>query len=181
MLKEKLQLLDEEEMGRILRRMACEIIEKNGGTDGLVIVGIQRRGVPLAERLAAYIEHEGEARPATGELDITLYRDDLSFTREQPLVRRTHIPGGVQGRNIYLVDDVVYTGRTTRAALDAVMDLGRAACIRLAVLIDRGQRELPINPDIVGKQIPTSKAEVIQVKVKEIDGKDMVILSERHN
>ena len=170
------------DIDRSLDRISLEIIERNRGLDELSIIGVHTGGVFLAQRLKERLEARGHGIILpSGNLDITLYRDDLSFTREQPLVRRTHIPGGVQGRNIYLVDDVVYTGRTTRAALDAVMDLGRAACIRLAVLIDRGQRELPINPDIVGKQIPTSKAEVIQVKVKEIDGKDMVILSERHN
>ncbi len=179
MLREKACLMDAEDVSRALKRMAYEIWERNHGLEGLILVGIQRRGVHLAQRLAAMIAQEGHVLPATGELDITLYRDDLTLLHEHPLVRRTYIPGGVNQRNIFLVDDVIYTGRTIRAALDAVVDLGRPACVRLAVLIDRGQRELPIQPDIVGKCIPTSKIEVVEVQVEELDGKDGVVLSER--
>lgn len=179
MLKEKARLLDAEDVARALKRMAYEILEKNHGAEGLILVGIQRRGVHLARRIAAIIAQEGQLSPATGELDITLYRDDLTLLHEHPLVRRTHIPGGVARRSIFLVDDVIYTGRTVRAALDAMADLGRPACVRLAVLIDRGQRELPIQPDIVGKCIPTSRVEVVEVRVEEVDGRDEVVLSER--
>jgi pyrimidine operon attenuation protein/uracil phosphoribosyltransferase len=178
-LREKAKVLGAEEMSRVLRRIAHEIVERNRGTEGLVLVGIQRRGVPLSIRLAALLrEYEGVEVPC-GELDITLYRDDLTLLAEQPVVRRTLIPGGSAGKRIVLVDDVIYTGRTVRAALEALIDLGRPESVRLGVLIDRGHRELPIQADFVGKNLPTSRSEVVEVRVSEIDGRDEVVISER--
>jgi len=178
-LREKAKVLGAEEMSRVLRRIAHEIVERNRGTEGLVLVGIQRRGVPLSIRLAALLrEYEGVEVPC-GELDITLYRDDLTLLAEQPVVRRTLIPGGSAGKRIVLVDDVIYTGRTVRAALEALIDLGRPESVRLGVLIYRGHRELPIQADFVGKNLPTSRSEVVEVRVSEIDGRDEVVISER--
>ncbi|NPV79823.1 MAG: bifunctional pyr operon transcriptional regulator/uracil phosphoribosyltransferase PyrR [Firmicutes bacterium] len=175
---EKAQIMDEDTMRRACVRMAHEIIERNKGTQGLALVGIRTRGFPLARRLAAAIkEIEGQDVPV-GVLDITLYRDDLSLISVQPVVHKTEIPFNVTHKRIVLVDDVLYTGRTARAALDALMDLGRPQRIQLAVLIDRGHRELPIRADFVGKNVPTSQREVISVKVREIDGEDKVIIQE---
>ncbi|WP_366921481.1 bifunctional pyr operon transcriptional regulator/uracil phosphoribosyltransferase PyrR [Metallumcola ferriviriculae] len=177
-LKEKVQLMDEEKIRRTLTRIAHEIIEKNKGTDDLVLVGIRRRGVPLAERLADNIkEIEGKA-VSIGVLDITLYRDDLSTLAQQPVVHKTEIPFSVQGKRLVLVDDVLFTGRTVRAALDAIIDLGRPASIQLAVLVDRGHRELPIRADYVGKNVPTSRKEVVSVQLKEFDSEDGVVIHE---
>ncbi|MDD4238394.1 MAG: bifunctional pyr operon transcriptional regulator/uracil phosphoribosyltransferase PyrR [Desulfotomaculaceae bacterium] len=178
MTKEKAQILDPEGIRRSLTRIAHEIIERNKGTGSLVLIGIRRRGVPLAERLAERIkEIEGGSVPV-GTLDITLYRDDLTTMAYQPLVRSTEVPFSVSGKTVVLVDDVIYTGRTIRAALDAVMDLGRPRVIQLAVLIDRGHRELPIRPDYVGKNVPTSSKEEALVKLHEIDGEERVIILE---
>lgn len=178
MTKEKAQILDQEGIRRSLTRIAHEIIERNKGTGNLVLIGIRRRGVPLAERLAERIkEIEGRAVPV-GTLDITLYRDDLTTMAYQPLVRSTEVPFSVSGKTVVLVDDVIYTGRTIRAALDAVMDLGRPRVIQLAVLIDRGHRELPIRPDYVGKNVPTSGKEEALVKLHEIDGEERVVILE---
>lgn len=177
-LREKAVLLDEEALGRALRRMAHEIVERHAGTHGLLLVGIRRRGVPLAQRLAREIgAFEGTA-PPIGELDITLYRDDLTTKHDRPHVGRTRVPDDPAGRSVVLVDDVLYTGRTVRAALDALIDLGRPAQIQLAVLIDRGHRELPIRADYVGKNVPTSRREVVEVRLHEIDGRDEVALLE---
>ena len=177
-LREKAVLLEEEAMGRALRRMAHEIVERHGGTRGLWLVGVRRRGVPLAQRLAREINAFEGVSPPIGELDITLYRDDLTTKHDRPQVGRTHMPGDPAGKHIVLVDDVLYTGRTVRAALDALVDLGRPAQIELAVLVDRGHRELPIRADYVGKNVPTARREVIEVRLHEVDGRDEVAILE---
>ncbi|AVX20278.1 MAG: bifunctional pyr operon transcriptional regulator/uracil phosphoribosyltransferase PyrR [Bacillota bacterium] len=177
-LREKTQLMDPESIRRALTRIAHEIVERNKGVENLALIGIRRRGVPLAERLAAKIaEFEGVALPV-GLLDITLYRDDLTTLAQQPVVHKTQVPFQVEGKKIILVDDVLFTGRTARAALDAIIDLGRPRFIQLAVLVDRGHRELPIRADFVGKNVPTSRKEVISVYLQEIDGEDKVVLQE---
>ena len=163
-----------DEIRRATIRISHEIVEKQAGTEGLVLVGIQRRGVPLARRLAAAIgEHEGADIPV-GALDITFYRDDLSLVAQQPVVKGTELPFDLNGRTIVLVDDVLYTGRTIRAAMDALVDFGRPQAIRLAVLVDRGHRELPIRADHVGKNVPTSREELVRVHLEEIDHQDGV-------
>lgn len=178
MTREKAQILDQEGIRRSLTRIAHEIIERNKGIDNLVLIGIRRRGVPLAERLAERIkEIEGRTVPV-GILDITLYRDDLTTLAHQPQVRSTEVPFPVSGKKVVLVDDVIYTGRTIRAALDAVIDLGRPKVIQLAVLIDRGHRELPIRADYIGKNVPTSRKELASVRLQEIDGEERVIILE---
>ncbi|QFF98397.1 bifunctional pyr operon transcriptional regulator/uracil phosphoribosyltransferase PyrR [Psychrobacillus glaciei] len=177
---EKASILDEQAMNRALTRIAHEIIERNKGIEECILVGIKTRGAFLAERLANKIETiEGKAIK-TGELDITLYRDDLSLKNDsnEPLVQQVDITHDVTNKKVILVDDVLYTGRTVRAAMDAVMDLGRPAQIQLAVLIDRGHRELPIRADYVGKNIPTSSNERIVVKVIETDELDAVTIFE---
>jgi pyrimidine operon attenuation protein / uracil phosphoribosyltransferase len=168
------RLLTADDVARALKRLAHELLEANQGADDLVLVGIQTRGVPLARRLAALIgEIEGTEVPA-GAVDVTLYRDDL--TRRGPLpLGETEVPVPVDGRTVVLVDDVLYTGRTIRAAMEAVFELGRPARIRLVALVDRGHRELPIRADHVGKNLPTSRDDVIRVLVREIDGEDAVI------
>ncbi|MGB9886219.1 MAG: bifunctional pyr operon transcriptional regulator/uracil phosphoribosyltransferase PyrR [Moorellales bacterium] len=173
---EKARILDSQAMQRALTRMAHEIVEKNKGIQDLVLVGIRRRGVPLAKRLSARIEAiEGQAVPV-GSLDITLYRDDLSRLSDSPVVHEPELPFEVSGKKVVLVDDVLYTGRTVRAAMDAVMDLGRPQCIQLAVLVDRGHRELPIRADYVGKNVPTSKTEIVEVRLPETDGVEEVVI-----
>lgn len=170
----KAMLMDANQMNRALSRIAHEIIEKNKGTEGVALVGIRRRGIPLAERLAAKLqEFEGKEVPV-GTLDITLYRDDLTELSAVPQVHRSEVKFKLPGTVVILVDDVLYTGRTVRAALDALLDIGRPASIQLAVLIDRGHRELPIRADYVGKNVPTSHREVVEVHVNEIDGDDSV-------
>jgi len=177
-LKEKAEIVEADGLRRIVTRIAHEIVERNKGVDELVLVGIKRRGVPLATRIAHKIqEFEGKA-PAQGSLDITLYRDDLSLVAHQPVVGSNEIPVEVTGKVVVLVDDVLYTGRTVRAAMDALIDMGRPRSIQLAVVIDRGHRELPIRADYVGKNVPTSKREVIGVKLAEIDGVDSVVIKE---
>jgi len=177
-LKEKAEIVDADGLRRIVTRIAHEIVERNRGVDDLVLVGIKRRGVPLAERLARHIgEFEGQA-PAQGSLDITLYRDDLSTVSHQPVVGTSEIPVDIAGKVVVLVDDVLYTGRTVRAAMDALIHIGRPRLIQLAVVIDRGHRELPIRADFVGKNVPTSKKEVIGVKLAEVDGEDSVVIKE---
>jgi pyrimidine operon attenuation protein/uracil phosphoribosyltransferase len=174
----KAQVMDEENIRRALYRLSHEITERNKGTADLVLIGIRTRGVPLANRLAGFIrEHEAVEEIPVGILDITFYRDDLSLISNQPVLHRTEIPVNITNKKIVLVDDVLYTGRTVRAALDALMDLGRPKYIQLAVLIDRGHRELPIRADFVGKNVPTSKREVIHVRLKETDGADQVLIS----
>jgi pyrimidine operon attenuation protein/uracil phosphoribosyltransferase len=175
----KTQLMSASEMDRTLVRLAHEILEKTGDLDRLAFVGIRRRGVPLAERLAAKIEAiEGRKIPV-GTLDITLYRDDLSTVADRPVVSGTEIPFSVTGKDIVLMDDVLYTGRTVRAALDALFDQGRPARVQLLVLIDRGHRELPIEARYVGRYVQTTENEIIEVKFQEIDGAEKVLLVER--
>jgi pyrimidine operon attenuation protein/uracil phosphoribosyltransferase len=178
-LRLKSQLMSEAEINRATLRMAHEIVEQNDGADSLALVGIYTRGVPLAEHLADHIERIEGIRPLVGRLDITLYRDDLSEIAVQPIVRRTDISFDIHRMNVVLCDDVIYTGRTSRAALDALCDLGRPARIQLAVLFDRGHRELPIQTNFVGKSIPTSRKEVIKVKFMSVDGQECVELLER--
>lgn len=158
--------------------MADEIVERNDGTDGLVLVGIQRRGVQVAQRIAAVIAQREGAEVARGALDITLYRDDLQTVGPRPMVGRTEIPVSIDGKNVVIVDDVLFTGRTVRAALDELADFGRAAQVSLAVVIDRGGRELPIQPDVVGKHVEVAAGSRIDVLVTELDGKDEVVLTE---
>lgn len=179
MLKEKAKVMNEQDMERALKRMSHEILEKNRGLRDMILVGIQRRGVYLANRLRDIFIGLESLKVPTGVLDITLYRDDLTLLHDQPVVHSTAIPEDVNARRILLVDDVLYTGRTIRAALDALMDLGRPSWVQLAVLIDRGHRELPIHPDYVGRSVPTSKNEVVEVRVKELDGLDEVVICER--
>lgn len=174
----KAQLMDGDAMQRALTRMAHEIMEQLDPLDDVVLVGIRRRGVPLAQRLRAIIAEYEKIELPVGELDITLYRDDLTKLYDQPKVSATHLPVDVTGKTVVLVDDVLYTGRTARAAMDAVMDQGRAAKIRLAVLVDRGHRELPIRADFVGKNVPTAQSERVGVQMAEIDGGDGVALYE---
>ena len=172
------QIMTADEIRRATVRLSHEIVEKQAGTDGLLLIGIQRRGVPIAQRIADSIaENEGVEVPV-GALDITFYRDDLSLVAQQPVVKGTELPVDLNGRTVVLVDDVLYSGRTIRAALDAISDLGRPRAVRLAVLVDRGHRELPIRADFVGKNVPTSKREVIGVKLLEIDGVDSVVIKE---
>lgn len=172
------EILDAPSMNRALTRIAHQIIENNKGIDGVILVGIKTRGAYLAKRLAERIEKIEGKKVRTGELDITLYRDDLStkFDDAEPHVQQVDIDYVVKDQKIIVVDDVLYTGRTVRAALDAIMDLGRPAQIQLAVLIDRGHRELPIRADYVGKNIPTSSSERIVVRLAEVDGEDNVTL-----
>lgn len=174
----KAQIMDGEKIRRALTRIAHEIIERNRTAENLVLIGIRRRGVPLAERLAKIIkEIEGVTLPV-GILDITLYRDDLTTLSYQPVVHKTEVPFSISGKRVILVDDVLYTGRTVRAALDALIDLGRPENIQLAVMVDRGHRELPIRADFIGKNLPTSRREVVAVHLEEIDGEDKVVIHE---
>jgi pyrimidine operon attenuation protein/uracil phosphoribosyltransferase len=172
--------MDSERIGRSLTRIAHEIVERNRGVGDLALVGVRTRGVPIAKRLAASLREITGTEVPTGALDITLYRDDLMKTAvgPQPIVRRTEIPFSIDGRHIVLVDDVLYTGRTIRAALDALIDFGRPSTIQLVVLVDRGHRELPIKADYVGKNVPTSRRETIHVRLAEIDGRDDVTLDQ---
>ncbi|MBP3231083.1 bifunctional pyr operon transcriptional regulator/uracil phosphoribosyltransferase PyrR [Anaerovibrio sp.] len=175
---DKSVLIDEQGMFRALVRIAHEIVEKNKGVKDVILVGIRSRGVPLAHRIADAIENIEGMRPPVGILDITLYRDDLSTLSYQPVVRPTTMPVNLDGKIVVLVDDVLYTGRTIRAAMDAIIDMGRPTAIQLSVLIDRGHRELPIRADYVGKNVPTSSKESINVKVHEIDYVDQVVLQQ---
>ena len=175
-MKLKADLMSSEDMKRALKRMSHQILEGNHGAGNLVFLGIRRRGVPLAERLSSNINVIEGVEVPVGELDITLYRDDLSLISEDPLVNSSSVPFDITGKTVVLVDDVIYTGRTARAALDATSALGRAARIQLAVLVDRGHRELPIRADYVGKNVPTSGNELIAVQVEEIDGTEGVKL-----
>ncbi len=173
---EKTVVMESEDMRRAIERIAHEIIERNKGIDDVILVGIRTRGVPIANRLVNAIEQSEGRTPMSGVLDITLYRDDLSTLQSQPIVRSTDIKDDITGKIVVLVDDVLYTGRTIRAALDALIDLGRPKMIQLAVLIDRGHRELPISADYVGKTVPTSKSEIIAVRLADIDGEDRVVI-----
>lgn len=172
-------IMDSEAIRRALVRIAHEIIEKNKGVEDVVIVGIRTRGVPLAQRIAAEINAIENCEMTVGMLDITLYRDDLSTLGYNPVVHGTDINFDLSGKHVVLVDDVLYTGRTIRAALDAVIDMGRPKTIQFAVLVDRGHKELPIRADYVGKNVPTSQKETIEVVLNEIDGTDEVYIGER--
>lgn len=172
------ELMNEADMRRGLTRIAHEIIERNQGVQDLAIIGMRTRGVPLAQRLAQLLESfEGQPVPV-GALDVTLYRDDLGLRGLRSKVQPTHIPIDIRGKRVILVDDVLFTGRTTRAALDALIDLGRPRSVQLAVMVDRGHRELPIRPDYVVKNLPTSFQEDVQVRLQEVDGVDQVVIIE---
>ena len=168
-------ILHAEDLRRALTRIAHEIVERNRGTEGLLFVGLHSRGVPIAQRLAQTIKEVEGAQIPVGALDISLYRDDIS-KGAKPVVRRTDIPTDVTDKNIVLIDDVLFTGRSIRAAMDAIMDMGRPRSIQLAVLIDRGHRELPIRPDYVGRNLPTGRSEAVAVRLKEMDGRDEVAI-----
>ncbi|MEI6601954.1 MAG: bifunctional pyr operon transcriptional regulator/uracil phosphoribosyltransferase PyrR [Clostridia bacterium] len=175
-MREKAVILDEVSMERALTRIAHEIVEANKGTESLVLIGIQRRGVVLANRLAEILEKSQEVKIATGILDITLYRDDLSLLNEQPVINGTDVGFVLTDKKIVLIDDVLYTGRTIHAAINAIMDMGRPKKIYLAVMIDRGHKEMPFRADFVGKNVPTSSDEIIKVKVTEFDGCNEVVI-----
>ena len=168
------RIMTADEIRRATIRLSHEIVEKQAGTEGLLLIGIQRRGVPLAHRIAEAIAENESVTLPVGALDITFYRDDLSLVAQQPVVKGTDLPFGIDGRTVVLVDDVLYTGRTIRAAMDALVDFGRQQAIRLAVLVDRGHRELPIRADHVGKNVPTSREELVRVHLEEIDAEDGV-------
>lgn len=176
---EKRQLLSAEEIGRTLQRLAHEIVEKSGGTKDLALIGVRRRGVPLSQRLAKIIHTFSGIEIPVGVLDITLYRDDLSTVAPQPVVQSTMIPFDVDGRDLVLVDDVLYTGRTVRAAMNGLFDLGRPRRVRLCVLIDRGHRELPVEASFVGRNVQTSDTEIVEVRLPEIDSEERVMLVDR--
>ncbi len=173
------KLMDKDEMRRALLRLSHQILEKNREIEDLVVVGIHRRGVTLAERISKMMEEIKGKKLPTGTLDITLYRDDFTRIAYQPVVRNTNILFPIDDKKVVLVDDVLYTGRTVRAAIDALIDFGRPKKIELAVLIDRGHRELPIRADYVGKNIPTSSGEMVEVRVEELDGTDEVLILKR--
>ncbi|WP_373711520.1 bifunctional pyr operon transcriptional regulator/uracil phosphoribosyltransferase PyrR [Jeotgalibaca porci] len=177
MAKEEILIMDAATMQRSLTRVTHEILERNGGTENLILVGIRTRGIYLAERIAQNIKKFENVEVPVGELDITLYRDDQHFTKEQePVLNHTNIPFSIEGKNVVLVDDVLFTARTIRAGMDAIMDIGRPKRITVAVLVDRGHRELPIKADYVGKNIPTSTSEQISVRITEVDEQEKVTL-----
>lgn len=176
---EKRQLMSAVEIPRTLDRLAHEIVEKSSGAKDLALIGVRRRGIPLAERLAKIIRASSRAQVPVGTLDITLYRDDLSTVAPQPVVQASEIPFAIDGSDILLVDDVLYTGRTVRAAMNGLFDLGRPRRIRLCVLIDRGHRELPIEATFVGRSVETSDTEIIEVRLQEIDHDERVMVMDR--
>jgi pyrimidine operon attenuation protein/uracil phosphoribosyltransferase len=176
---EKRQLLSAEEINRTLQRLAHEIVEKSGGAQDLALVGIRRRGVPLAQRMAELIRGFAGTTVPVGILDITLYRDDLSTIGPQPVVQATNIDFTVDDRDLVVVDDVLYTGRTIRAAMNGLFDLGRPKRIRLCVLIDRGHRELPVEASFVGRTVETSDTEIVEVRLREVDSEERVVLVDR--
>jgi len=178
-LREKVQLMSATEMERTLVRLAHEILEKSDGVNGLGLIGIRRRGVPIAERLAKIIKHREKSPVPVGTLDITFYRDDLSTLGPKPLVQQSDIGFAIEGKRIVLVDDVLYTGRTVRSAMDALFFHGRPSQVQLLVLIDRGHRELPIEATFIGRTVQTGKNEVIEVKLTEVDKADKVLLMEK--
>lgn len=170
------QILDADGLRRALTRIAHEVLERNGGAHDLILVGMRSRGAPLAHRLSSLIsQFEGTAVPV-GELDITMFRDDLELRITRPAIQPTVIPRDLTGTTVVLVDDVLYTGRTVRAAMDALLSFGRARQIQLAVIVDRGHRELPIRADYVGKNLPTARHELVEVRLREVDGTDEVVL-----
>mgnify|MGYP000974954876 CR=1 FL=1 len=175
------EIADAAAFERTLRRLAHQILENNPEPEQVLLVGILRRGVPLAEELAGLMERFGGVRPPVETLDITLYRDDLSELGDLPEVRPTQFSTPVAGKTVILVDDVIYTGRTARAAMDAICDMGRPSCVQLAVMVDRGHRELPIRADYVGKNLPTSKSELVGVRVPEFDGDMSVVLYDKRS
>ena len=175
------KVFDSDQIKRSVTRISHEILERNGGANNVAIVGIRTRGEPLSQRIFQRVNEIDGVEVPLGVVDITLYRDDLTNTAEQPLVRGTNLPFNVDKKNIVLVDDVLFTGRTIRAALDAIIDFGRPRSVQLAVLIDRGHRELPIRPDYVGKSIPTSRSEIVEVCLSEVDDEDSVYVREREN
>jgi pyrimidine operon attenuation protein / uracil phosphoribosyltransferase len=176
---EKAMVMSSADIGRVMARLASQVVESNPDLDNVLLVGIRRRGVPLAERLAAKIAELNGVTVATGALDITLYRDDLSTVGDRPIVNKTELPADVTGRTIILVDDVLYTGRTVRAALDELIDFGRPRRVQLAVLVDRGHRELPIQADYIGKTVSTTEEEIVKVMLPEFDEEEQVIVVER--
>ena len=175
--REKAQVLDEATLDRALTRIAHEILERNAGAKNLALVGLRTRGITIAQRLAARIAQIDGTEIPVGTLDITLYRDDLDV-RGVPVIRGTDVPFSIKNKTVILVDDVLFTGRTIRAALDAIIDLGRPQMIQLAILVDRGHRELPIRPDYIGKNLPTSRRESVAVRLREHDGEDRVVIEE---
>lgn len=175
----KAKILDEKAMDRSLMRLAHEIIERNRGTENIILVGIKSRGVPIAQRICRKIKLIEDQVVPVVQLDITMYRDDLSHKNEHPVVKDLDLDVPIDGKTIILVDDVIFTGRTVRAAMDAIMKKGRPSQIQLAVLVDRGHRELPIRPDYVGKNVPTSRKEVVKVKIVEIDKVNEVSIYQR--
>ncbi|WP_270504978.1 bifunctional pyr operon transcriptional regulator/uracil phosphoribosyltransferase PyrR [Paraclostridium sordellii] len=177
-MKEKAQLMDEKAISRAITRVSHEIIERNKGIENVVLVGIKTRGIPIANRIAKKIESIEGVAINTGQIDITLYRDDLKEIDVDPVINGSSIDFDINNKVVVLVDDVLYTGRTVRAALDAIMDVGRPNAIQLAVLVDRGHRELPIRADYVGKNVPTSRHEIISVMLDEIDKQDSVTINE---
>ena len=177
-MKEKATLMDDKAIVRAITRISHEIIEKNKGIEDVVLVGIKTRGVPIADRIGKKIQQKEGASVNTGEVDITLYRDDLKKIDVDPVINGSNVQFSIDDKIVILVDDVLYTGRTVRSALDAIIDIGRPKAIQLAVLVDRGHRELPIRADYVGKNVPTSKGEIISVKLSEIDGEDSVTINE---
>ncbi len=179
--RERSKVMDKDAIDKALVRIAHEIIEKVKTTDELVVVGIRTRGACLAERIVGKIEEISGVRVPLGILDITLYRDDLTAVGPQPVVHSTEIPFDLTGKNVVLVDDVFYTARTMRAAIDELMDFGRPALVQIAVLIDRGHRELPIRADYVGKNVPTSKDDLVEVEIDEVDGEEQVRIVEKVN
>jgi len=178
-LHHKATVMEEKSMKQALRRIAHEVIEHNKGVENIVLIGIHTRGVPLAKRMQEYLKEIEGIEISLGILDITLYRDDLIERHDQPVVHTTEVPFDLSGKHVIVIDDVLFTGRTIRSAMDALIDLGRPASIQLAVLIDRGHRELPIRADYVGKNVPSSRSELVEVKLKEIDQEDRVDILER--
>lgn len=178
-MEDKKILLDEAAMNRALTRIAHEIIEANKGATDIVLVGIETRGVPLAESLAIKINKIENIMVPVEKINITFYRDDLERKFDQPVMEESHFKGDINGKHVILVDDVIYTGRTVRAAMDALMDVGRPSTIKLAALIDRGHREVPIRPDFVGKNIPTSRKEIVEVHLEQTDQENVVLLTSK--
>ena len=177
-LKPNYQLMNADEMHGTLHRMAEEILSAHAGRD-LVLVGIQRRGIPMAQRMAKTMTGKANVHPQLGMLDINLYRDDLTHAAVQPIVRRTELPTDIEGKDVILIDDVLYTGRTVGAALRALTDFGRMRTIQLAVFVDRGHRELPVEANFIGRKIPTKDNEVVEVRLTEVDGEDAIYVMEK--